>query len=244
MPARLAGATGATGTIGAVTNWSASTNYQVGQVVFCNACSTGGSTYIALAVNMDQDPPTNSSVWQMIAHAGAIGPVGAVGPTGATGAVGATGPAGATGATGATGSITNGFVWSGSILNTAAAPAGTPQYATPTTDANFFQASQLAFLAAPAACTVRSLTVNAITTDAVSSIEADTTTFTVFKNDAATSMTCAITNGTTNNATYACSDSTHTFAVAHGDRISLQFTETLNDGNFNIVSYGTTLICN
>jgi hypothetical protein len=236
-PAGPAGATGAMGTIGAVTNWSASTNYQVGQVVFCNACSTGGSTYIALAVNMNQDPPTHSSVWQMIAQAGAIGPVGAIGPTGATGAAGATGP---TGATGATGSITNGFVWSGSVLNN----AGGTQYVTPTTDANFFPASQLAFLAAPAACTVRSLTVNAITTDAIGPIEADTTTFTVFKNDAATSMKCAITNGIINNATFACSDSTHTFNVVQGDRISLQFTETLNDGNFDIVSYGTTLICN
>jgi hypothetical protein len=56
-------------------------------------------------------------------------------------------------------------------------------------------------------------------------------------------MTCGITNGTTNNATYACSDSTHTFAVVQGDRISLQFTETLNDGSFDIVSYGTTLVC-
>jgi hypothetical protein len=209
-------------------------------VVFCNACSTGGSTYIALAVNVNQDPPTNSSVWQMIAQAGAIGPVGAIGPTGATGAAGATGPTGSTGATGATGSITNGFVWSGSVLNN----AGGTQYVTPTTDANFFQASQLAFLAAPAACTVRSLTVHAITTDAMNPIEADTTTFTVFKNDAATSMTCPITNGTTTNTTYACSDSTHTFAVVQGDRISLQFTETLNDGSFDIVSYGTTLICN
>jgi hypothetical protein len=230
-PAGPAGATGAMGTIGAVTNWSASTNYQVGQVVYCNACSTGGSTYVALAINMNQDPPTHSSVWQMIAQAGAIGPVGAIGPTGATGAAGATG---------ATGSITNGFVWSGSVLNN----AGGTEYVTPTTDANFFPASQLAFLAAPAACTVRSLTVHAITTDSINPIEADTTTFTVFKNDAATSMTCGITNPPINNATFACSDSTHTFAVVQGDRISLQFTETLNDGNFDIVSYGTTLICN
>jgi hypothetical protein len=117
-----------------------------------------------------------------------------------------------------------------------------PQYATPTTDANFFQASQLAFLAAPTACTVRSLTVNAITAPVVI-IEADTTTFTVIKNDAATSMTCAIASGTINGVTYSCSDSTHTFAVVQGDRISLRFTETLADGTFNIVSYGTTLVC-
>ena len=238
-PAGPAGATGATGTIGAVTNWSASTNYQVGQVVFCNACSTGGSTYIALATNMNQDPPTHSSVWQMIAQAGAIGPVGAMGPTGATGAAGATGPTGATGATGATGSITNGFVWSGLILNAA---AGT-QYSTPTGFANFFSASQLAFLAAPTACTVRSLTVNGLTTNLFGTIEADTTNFTVIKNDVPTSMACAITNGTSNNATYSCSDSTHIFSVVQGDRISLRFSETLSDGNFNIVGYGTTLIC-
>jgi hypothetical protein len=56
-------------------------------------------------------------------------------------------------------------------------------------------------------------------------------------------MTCAITNTTINNATFACSDSTHTFTVAQGDRISLRFSETLADGNFNIASYGTTLIC-
>ena len=143
---------------------------------------------------------------------------------------------------GATGSITNGFVWSGSTLNAA---VGTPQYITPTGAANYFLASQLAFLAAPAACTVRSLTVKAITTNLYSSnIEADTTTFTVFKNDAATSMTCAITNGTGNGMTYACSDSTHTFSVVQGDRISLQFAESLMDGIINIVSYGTTLICN
>jgi hypothetical protein len=141
---------------------------------------------------------------------------------------------------GATGSITNGFVWSGLILNAA---AGT-QYSTPTGFANFFSASQLAFLAAPTACTVRSLTVNAIATNVSgSSIEADTTTFTVIQNDAATSMSCAITNGTTNGATYSCSDSTHTFAVAQGDRISLRFSETLSDGTFSIVNYGTTLVC-
>jgi hypothetical protein len=120
----------------------------------------------------------------------------------------------------------------------------TPQYTTPTAYANFFNAPQLAFLAAPTACTVRSLTVNAITTNAGgSTIEADTTTFTVMKNEVATSMACTITSGTTNGATFSCSDSTHTFSVAQGDRVSLRFSETLTDGTFNIVSYGTTLVC-
>ena len=94
-----------------------------------------------------------------------------------------------------------------------------------------------------AVITVRSLTVNAITTSAVGTIEADTTTFTVIKNDVPTSMACVIASGTTNGATFSCSDSSHTFAVAQGDRISLQFSETLSDGTFNIVSYGTTLVC-
>jgi hypothetical protein len=241
-PAGPAGATGATGTIGAVTNWSASTNYQVGQVVFCNACSTGGSTYIALAVNMNQDPPTHSSVWQMIAQAGAIGPVGAIGPTGATGTAGATGPTGAPGATGATGSISNGFIWSGHFQN-AASTVPEALYVSPSADAGEYNVSQQTFLAAPIACTVRSLTVNAITSNANSAIEADTTTFTVIKNDAPTSMTCAIANTTANNATYSCSDSTHTFAVVQGDRINLKFTETLSDGSFEIVNFGTTLVC-
>jgi hypothetical protein len=228
-----AGPQGATGTIGSVTNWSSGATYQVGQVVFCVACSTNGSSYSALATNSNIDPPTNPGVWNLIARAGATGSQGATGATGPQGAMGAQG------ATGATGSITNGFVWSGSILNAA---AGT-QYATPTNEANFFAASQLAFLAAPAACTVRSFTVNAITTNVVSIIEADTTTFTVIKNDAPTSMMCAITNGTTPDVTSSCSDSAHTFTVVQGDRISLRFSETLTDSNFNIVSYGTTLVC-
>jgi hypothetical protein len=180
-------------------------------------------------------------VWNLIARAGNTGATGPTGAVGATGA-GATGPAGPTGATGATGSITNGFVWSGSIANAGAGP-GTPLYATPTADVNYFLASQLAFLSAPTACTVRSLTVNAITTNLVGPLEADTTTFTVMKNDAPTSMSCPITNGTVANLTYSCSDLTHTFAVAQGDRISLRFSETLADGNFNIVGYGTTLVC-
>jgi hypothetical protein len=98
------GATGATGTIGVVTNWSSSATYQVGQVVFCAACSTSGSSYVALATNTNQDPPTQSSVWSLIAQAGATGPQGIIGLQGATGATGPTGAIGATGATGATGS--------------------------------------------------------------------------------------------------------------------------------------------
>jgi hypothetical protein len=73
------GATGAMGTIGLVGNWSSSTPYQVGQVVFCAGCSTSGSSYIALVTNTDVDPSTNSSTWQMISQAGLTGPQGPAG---------------------------------------------------------------------------------------------------------------------------------------------------------------------
>jgi hypothetical protein len=271
-PVGAVGATGATGTIGSVANWSSSATYQAGQVVFCAACSTSGSSYAALATNTNQDPPTQTGVWQLIARAGAIGPqgiqgtlgpqgpigltgaqgatgaqgstgtIGPQGPTGAAGATGPAGPAGATGATGATGGISNGFIWSGHFQN-AASTVPEALYVSPTADAGEYNVSQQTFLAAPIACTVRSLTVNAITSNAISAIEADTTTFTVIKNDAPTSMTCAIANTTANNATYSCSDSTHIFAVVQGDRINLKFTETLSDGTFEIVNFGTTLVC-
>jgi hypothetical protein len=106
------GPTGPAGTIGVVTNWSSSTTYQAGQVVFCAACSSSGSSYVALASNTNQDPPTQTGFWNLIAEQGAIGaqgiqgPVGATGPTGpigSTGLTGATGPTGLTGSAGATG---------------------------------------------------------------------------------------------------------------------------------------------
>ena len=69
----IAGPAGATGTLGIVTNWSSSVTYQIGQVVFCGVCSTGGSSYIALAANTNQDPPTQAGFWQLIATVGATG---------------------------------------------------------------------------------------------------------------------------------------------------------------------------
>jgi len=106
--------------------------------------------------------------------------------------------------------------------------------------------SQVAFLPSPAACTVRSLTINALATNLFNPIVADTMVFTVIKNDAPTSMACQIatTNGTPNNGTLSCSDSTHTFTVVQGDRISLQFTESINSGANQFINAGTTLICN
>ena len=94
------GATGPAGTIDIVSTWSSSTTYQIGQVVFCAACSSNGSSYVATAANTNQDPPTQTGIWQLVAQAGATGPTGAQGIEGSIGATGATGPAGATGASG------------------------------------------------------------------------------------------------------------------------------------------------
>jgi Collagen triple helix repeat (20 copies) len=281
-PAGATGPQGPIGTLGTVTNWSSSVFYTVGQVVFCAACSTSGSSFIALSANVNIDPPTNPGVWNLIARAGAFGPQGSqgpIGPAGPAGAAGPTGPQGPAGANG-TGSVTSvsvgtvttsgttgtlsisnatttptlninfpaslgsstGFIFSGSFLNEAEGtgfmnPVGLSAQSV----------SQLAFNAAPATCTVRSLTVDSITNNSISPIIVDTTAFTVFHNDVATAMTCSITNATSNGSTASCSDSTHTFAVNQGDRISLRFTESLTDGNsvfdFDMVSYGTTLVC-
>jgi hypothetical protein len=262
-PVGPTGATGAAGTIGAVTSWSSSVTYQVGQVVFCAACSTSGSSYVALATNQNLDPPTQTGVWQLIASAGATGPQGiqgiqgpmgatgaqgnpgAQGPAGAIGPIGPVGPAGPAGGTGATGSITASFVWSSLVPNEGATG---PFFVAPLANTNG-QAqgnSQLAFLPAPAACTVRSLTINALATNLANPIEADTMAFTVVMNDVPTSMTCQIATmiTTPNNATLSCSDSTHTFTVAQGDRISLEFTESTSLGNSQSINAGTTLVCN
>jgi hypothetical protein len=97
------GATGPAGTIGIVSNWSSSVTYQIGQVVFCAACSTNGSSFVATAANTNQDPPTQTGFWNLIAEQGATGPAGPTGPIGPQGIVGPQGPLGNPGATGATG---------------------------------------------------------------------------------------------------------------------------------------------
>jgi hypothetical protein len=97
------GAIGAMGTFSAAGNWASATTYQVGQVVFCAACSTNGSSYIAIATNTNQDPPTQTAVWNLVAQAGATGTTGINGTNGLSGATGAAGSAGAAGSPGATG---------------------------------------------------------------------------------------------------------------------------------------------
>jgi hypothetical protein len=212
--------------------------------VFCAACSTNGSSFVALATNTNIDPPTNPAVWHLVASSGATGTTGATGSQGATGNIGSQGSEGPTGPAGATGSITNGFIWSALVPNQGESG---PFYVAPigNTGQEEEYASQVAFLPASAACIVRSLTVNALVTNVINPIVADTMSLTVIKNDLPTSMTCAIStsNVTANNTTLSCSDSTHTFTVAQGDRISLQFTETTSSYNNQFINAGTTLVC-
>jgi hypothetical protein len=110
LPVGPAGPAGATGSLGTVTNWSSAANYQLGQVVFCAACSSNGSSYAALATNTDIDPPTNIAVWQLIAQAGITGVQGPMGPAGTVTSV-------------AVGTVTNcGSTGTVSIGGTAAVP--------------------------------------------------------------------------------------------------------------------------
>jgi hypothetical protein len=119
-----AGPIGPTGTYSQAGNWSSATTYQPGQVVFCAACSTDGSSYIVLgtSTNTATDPPTHPLVWGLVAQAGAAGAAGATGSAGAQGPQGNVGPQGPTGPAG-TGTVTS--VTVASVLNTAAAGAGT-----------------------------------------------------------------------------------------------------------------------
>jgi hypothetical protein len=68
-----------------------------------SAVSYNGSSYIAIATNVNMVPATNTSVWNIVAAQGATGTNGAAGAQGATGPAGPSGPSGPTGATGATG---------------------------------------------------------------------------------------------------------------------------------------------
>ncbi|MEO6923927.1 MAG: hypothetical protein ABI142_08880, partial [Bryocella sp.] len=106
------GATGATGSIGAVTNYSASATYSSGMVVYCpasGACTTGaqGSSYIYVSgsPSAGKDPYNNTGYWQQITAAGATGLNGVAGVSGVNGATGATGATGAAGSGGSSSAI-------------------------------------------------------------------------------------------------------------------------------------------
>jgi hypothetical protein len=90
------------------------------------------------------------------------------------------------------------------------------------------------FSVMPVACTMSALNVGINNYNAPGS---DITTITVYKNQAATGMTCS---GTTNGNTSVCRDTTHVFSVAAGDRITIAFVET-NINPFNKVT--VSLVC-
>ncbi len=123
------GATGATGPTGPpatfMGNWASGTTYAVGDAVYCAACSTNGSSYIAMKANTSADPSTDvSGNWSLLAMMGATG---APGAPGAPGNQGIQGPAGTstavsvgtttTGALGSSASVSNGGTASNVVLD-------------------------------------------------------------------------------------------------------------------------------
>ena len=183
---------------------------------------------------------------------GPTGPAGPAGPVGSTGATGAAGPAGPSGPTGETGPAgpagpagslgLSGSIFSAAFTNPGTGAAGTVYYLAPDTltspaagnNVSIASSTEGNFVVVPAGCTVSALNVGA---NNYYSAGSDTSTITVYKNSAATSMTCSV---TTDGAGSSCSDTTHTFTVAGGDILSFAYRET----NINpYVKLSTTLIC-
>ncbi len=227
------GATGATGPQGPpVTfqgNWSSSITYALGDAVFCAACSTNGSSYVSLVNgNVGFDPPTSNVKWALLAEQGATGATGPVGATGATGPIGPQGIQGIQGPAGTNGSGVYAVTYAMQFVNPGAY-AGTTFYlsplsttGSPTTSNNnvIADSTEANFVAMPVACTVSGLNVGI---NNYFTAAADTTTITVYRNQAATTMTCSV---TTNGNSAGCQDITHTFPVLAGDNISVAFRET------------------
>ena len=158
---------------------------------------------------------------------GATGPtgVGIQGNSGPAGPTRATGPQGVTGAAGGASSTT--FQFSGLGSNGNDTEGSTVYYLSPlangsggATTLSFSNANQAL---APLSCTMSQLSVSAYV-DSTGGIS-NTQTFKVWQNGVATSMTCqAVTNATGSKA--GCTDTTHTFSVAAGDRLAISFIET------------------
>jgi len=113
---------GEPGTIGSVTNWASGTSYSTGQVVYCAACTTNGSSYISLVdANQNHDPSSTSGFWTLIAQAGATGATGSTGLTGSTGANGAAATISVgtvtTGAAGSSANVSNAGNSSAAVFN-------------------------------------------------------------------------------------------------------------------------------
>jgi hypothetical protein len=163
---------------------------------------------------------------------GATGPAGATGPVGPTGPVGATGAQGATGATGATGAAgTNGFTMlsGGGTTNSAFTtyfPAGAFNQNTTETNVR---------VPVAVAGTVSGLQIKLSGASGSSSF--DTYTFTLFRNGAATTITCAVQGSSATT----CSDVSHTQAFAVGDTISLRSAPTNSPSNTPVATWSVKL---
>ncbi len=221
----------ATGTFSYAGNYSAATTYNIGQLVYCaTTCTTNGSSYISLTnSNLNFDPPSSNAKWALVAQAGATGPAGTpgpagpVGPAGPTGATGATGPAGPAGPAGPTGyqfvaTLLNGDLTTAYYVQPNAYLPGGPN---DTNNIYFTSGNQINAMVMPVACTMTSLQ---LAVHNYSTPASDTTTFAVLQNGVATGMTCSATNSAGGSAS--CTDTTHTFAVAAGDLITLKITQT------------------
>ncbi|MBS1799730.1 MAG: DNRLRE domain-containing protein [Acidobacteria bacterium] len=248
-PAGSTGATGATGAAGPQGPqgppvsfqgaWNIATTYALGDAV-----SYTGSSYISLvAGNVGFQPDISNVKWALLAKAGTNGTngtngaTGATGPSGPTGATGATGPAGPAGANG---SGVNAVSFVTSFTNGEPSP-GSTYYISPlsssvsfTSNGSIGTSTTTNFVAMPIACTMSALNVGVNNYYAAGS---DTTTITVYKNKAATSMSCSV---TTNGNASSCRDITHTFSVVGGDSISIAFTETAGPP-YNMITVG--LVC-
>ncbi|MGD0788074.1 MAG: collagen-like protein [Terracidiphilus sp.] len=189
---------------------------------------------------------------------GATGSTGPAGPAGSQGPIGNTGPAGAQGPAGPQGLMGNpgtngtngatgppgpagpeGFLYTSNFVSPNNAATN---YAAPNQTSSLLTNNQtldsggiLNAVVVPAACTVQFLKVGAYNYYGTGT---DDSTFTVLHNQNATSMTCSVT--TTTGARSSCSDTTDTFAVAAGDTLTLQITQT-NDAPY--VLWSTALAC-
>ncbi len=88
----------------------------------------------------------------------------------------------------------------------------------------------------PASCTLKGL----YATVGPNAVATATETFTVWKNGAATGLTCSVSAAST--SPQSCSDAVHTVAVAAGDRLSMQVANTGSAATGNVVE-GWGMVC-
>ena len=233
------GATGATGAVGTTGPSGATGATGAGTTGATGATGANGSTGPSGATGATGAGTTGAT--GSTGATGTKGATGATGPTGASGTNGTDGAAGATGATGA-GLGTSSFSTLLSFVNPGSGTANTTYYFNPasfpvgvfTSQTTIAGSSAANFMAAPSSCTMKALNVGV---NNYFSAASDTTTITVYHNLSQTTMTTSV---TTNGNAVGSSDTTHTFAVAAGDNISVSFSES-NINPYNKVTVG--LVC-